>query len=225
MAFGVGGTMRIGPSLILASRQTLAMTPQLQQAIKLLQFSHLELAAFIQQELEKNPLLSEGAADDGPIAEAGRARPRCAGRHGRGAGGRGAGAGRSRRALDARACRPRRRRHGQHGRPARGRARCARFRRRPAALARGPCARADRPDVRRRRRAAHRAEARRRSRRSGLLPPRRRRRRRGGRRQPRDGRGRVGAPAPDRAGRPVLPHASPSAWAPSSPSAIASIRR
>ena len=48
--------MRIGPSLILASRQTLAMTPQLQQAIKLLQFSHLELAAFIQQELEKNPL-------------------------------------------------------------------------------------------------------------------------------------------------------------------------
>src|SRR5689334_20684555 len=61
--------MRIGPSLILAGRQTLAMTPQLQQAIKLLQFSHLELAAFIQQELEKNPLLQEGAAEDGPIAE------------------------------------------------------------------------------------------------------------------------------------------------------------
>ena len=61
--------MRIGPSLILASRQTLAMTPQLQQAIKLLQFSHLELAAFIQQELEKNPLLSEGSSDEGPIAE------------------------------------------------------------------------------------------------------------------------------------------------------------
>ena len=61
--------MRIGPSLILASRQTLAMTPQLQQAIKLLQFSHLELAAFIQQELEKNPLLSEGGSDEGPIAD------------------------------------------------------------------------------------------------------------------------------------------------------------
>lgn len=61
--------MRIGPSLFLASRQTLAMTPQLQQAIKLLQFSHLELAAFIQQELEKNPLLAEGGTDDGPIAE------------------------------------------------------------------------------------------------------------------------------------------------------------
>jgi RNA polymerase sigma-54 factor len=61
--------MRIGPSLILTSRQALAMTPQLQQAIKLLQFSHLELAAFIQQELEKNPLLQEGAAEDGPVAE------------------------------------------------------------------------------------------------------------------------------------------------------------
>ena len=61
--------MRIGPSLILTSRQTLAMTPQLQQAIKLLQFSHLELAAFIQQELEKNPLLAEGAAEDGQAAE------------------------------------------------------------------------------------------------------------------------------------------------------------
>jgi RNA polymerase sigma-54 factor len=61
--------MRIGPSLILASRQTLAMTPQLQQAIKLLQFSHLELAAFIQQELEKNPLLAEGASEDVPAAD------------------------------------------------------------------------------------------------------------------------------------------------------------
>ncbi|MCA0305526.1 MAG: RNA polymerase factor sigma-54 [Proteobacteria bacterium] len=61
--------MRIGPSLILASRQTLAMTPQLQQAIKLLQFSHLELAAFIQQELEKNPLLSEGSPEDGAAGE------------------------------------------------------------------------------------------------------------------------------------------------------------
>jgi RNA polymerase sigma-54 factor len=61
--------MRIGPSLILATRQTLAMTPQLQQAIKLLQFSHLELAAYIQQELEKNPLLAEGSADEGPIGE------------------------------------------------------------------------------------------------------------------------------------------------------------
>jgi RNA polymerase sigma-54 factor len=45
------------------------MTPQLQQAIKLLQFSHLELAAFIQDELEKNPLLSEATSEDGPAAD------------------------------------------------------------------------------------------------------------------------------------------------------------
>src|SRR6185437_12593615 len=63
------GFMRIGPSLLLTSRQTLAMTPQLQQAIKLLQFSHLELAAFIQQELERNPLLQEQPSDDGSMDE------------------------------------------------------------------------------------------------------------------------------------------------------------
>ncbi len=33
------------------------MTPQLQQAIKLLQLSNLDLAAYVEQELEKNPLL------------------------------------------------------------------------------------------------------------------------------------------------------------------------
>ena len=40
-------------------RQTQApvMTPQLQQAIKLLQLSNLELAAFVETELEENPLL------------------------------------------------------------------------------------------------------------------------------------------------------------------------
>ncbi len=33
------------------------MTPQLLQAIRLLQFSHVELAAFVQEELDRNPLL------------------------------------------------------------------------------------------------------------------------------------------------------------------------
>src|ERR1700748_2176111 len=70
MGPGGWGSMRIGRSLILASRQTLAMTPQLQQAIKLLQFSHLELAAFIQQELEKNPLLQKPQPDAARTAEA-----------------------------------------------------------------------------------------------------------------------------------------------------------
>ena len=45
-------------------RQTQApvMTPQLQQAIKLLQLSNLELAAFVETELEENPLLEREEA-------------------------------------------------------------------------------------------------------------------------------------------------------------------
>src|SRR5512134_3091240 len=39
--------------------QQLIMTPQLQQAIKLLQLSRLELLETIHQELETNPLLEE----------------------------------------------------------------------------------------------------------------------------------------------------------------------
>ncbi|MDZ7642692.1 MAG: RNA polymerase factor sigma-54 [Desulfurivibrio sp.] len=46
--------------------QQLVMTPQLQQAIKLLQLSRLELAETIQQELEQNPILEEGVSlEDG----------------------------------------------------------------------------------------------------------------------------------------------------------------
>ncbi len=44
----------------------MVMTPQLLQAIKLLQFSNIELASFVQEELERNPLL-ERADDGGPI--------------------------------------------------------------------------------------------------------------------------------------------------------------
>jgi len=48
--------------------QSLVMTPQLQQAIKLLQLSNIELAEYVDQELEKNPLLqrddSEFSGDD-----------------------------------------------------------------------------------------------------------------------------------------------------------------
>lgn len=42
--------------------QQLIMTPQLQQAIKLLQLSRLELAETIQQEIEENPVLEESAS-------------------------------------------------------------------------------------------------------------------------------------------------------------------
>jgi RNA polymerase sigma-54 factor len=41
--------------------QQLVMTPQLQQAIKLLQLSRMELVDMVQQELEENPVLEEGA--------------------------------------------------------------------------------------------------------------------------------------------------------------------
>jgi RNA polymerase sigma-54 factor len=44
------------------------MTPQLMQAIKLLQLSNLDLAAFVEEELERNPLL-ERANEDGDAAE------------------------------------------------------------------------------------------------------------------------------------------------------------
>jgi RNA polymerase sigma-54 factor len=48
--------------------QSLVMTPQLMQAIKLLQLSNLDLATFVEDELERNPLL-ERAADQGEPAE------------------------------------------------------------------------------------------------------------------------------------------------------------
>ena len=49
--------MAMTPRLDLRQSQSLVMTPQLQQAIKLLQLSSLDLAQFIEQELERNPLL------------------------------------------------------------------------------------------------------------------------------------------------------------------------
>ena len=45
--------------------QALVMTPQLQQAIKLLQYSNLQLTAFVDEELERNPLLE--AVEDEPV--------------------------------------------------------------------------------------------------------------------------------------------------------------
>jgi RNA polymerase sigma-54 factor len=55
--------------LELRQGQGLVITPQLQQAIKLLQLSNLELEAFVEGELEKNPLLQrEEAEPDAPVA-------------------------------------------------------------------------------------------------------------------------------------------------------------
>jgi RNA polymerase sigma-54 factor len=49
--------MGLGPSLSIRQSQQLVLTPQLRQAIQLLQLSNLELDSFIAEELSKNPLL------------------------------------------------------------------------------------------------------------------------------------------------------------------------
>ena len=61
--------MALSQRLEFRQTQGLVMTPQLMQAIKLLQLSSLDLAAYVETELEKNPLLERGADDDGPVAE------------------------------------------------------------------------------------------------------------------------------------------------------------
>ncbi|MGM0585647.1 MAG: RNA polymerase factor sigma-54 [Pseudomonadota bacterium] len=53
----------IGPRLELRQSQQLVMTPQLQQAIRLLQMSNLELSRFLETELERNPLLERAEAE------------------------------------------------------------------------------------------------------------------------------------------------------------------
>jgi RNA polymerase sigma-54 factor len=78
--------MVLTPKLELRQGQQLVMTPQLQQAIRLLQLSNLDLGVFVESELERNPLLerdeaarqadeAKGAAPDGkgrnePFADA-----------------------------------------------------------------------------------------------------------------------------------------------------------
>jgi RNA polymerase sigma-54 factor len=68
--------MALTQRLELRHSQALVMTPQLMQAIKLLQLSNLDLAAYVERELEKNPLLerasegeSEAADGEQPSAE------------------------------------------------------------------------------------------------------------------------------------------------------------
>lgn len=79
--------MGLSHQLELRQSQSLAMTPQLLQAIRLLQLSHLELAAHVEAEVERNPLLEyidnsndsdgeqpsdlDSAAGDGPARNGG----------------------------------------------------------------------------------------------------------------------------------------------------------
>jgi RNA polymerase sigma-54 factor len=62
--------MGLGPRLDLRQSQSLVMTPQLQQAIRLLALSNLEIESFIAEEIERNPLLEAGAGEEAPAAEA-----------------------------------------------------------------------------------------------------------------------------------------------------------
>ena len=61
--------MALGPKLELRQSQSLVMTPQLMQAIKLLQLGSIDLVAYVEAELERNPLLERDEGDDRPLPE------------------------------------------------------------------------------------------------------------------------------------------------------------
>lgn len=68
--------MALAPRLELRQSQQLVMTPQLQQAIKLLQLSNLELAEFVEEQLEENPFLERNETPaDGPAERRGEKAP------------------------------------------------------------------------------------------------------------------------------------------------------
>ncbi|MDB5623027.1 MAG: rpoN [Devosia sp.] len=55
--------MALGPRLEFRQAQSLALTPQLMQSIRLLQLSHLELNDFVEAELLRNPMLERAEAE------------------------------------------------------------------------------------------------------------------------------------------------------------------
>jgi DNA-directed RNA polymerase specialized sigma54-like protein len=58
--------MALTQRLQIRQSQALVMTPQLMQAIKLLQLSNLDLLAYVEGELERNPLLDRANEDETP---------------------------------------------------------------------------------------------------------------------------------------------------------------
>ena len=56
--------MAIGQRLEFRQSQSLVITPQLLQAIKLLQLSSVELATYVEEELERNPLLERSDSEE-----------------------------------------------------------------------------------------------------------------------------------------------------------------
>ncbi|MFP6744069.1 MAG: RNA polymerase sigma-54 factor, partial [Alphaproteobacteria bacterium] len=58
--------MALSPRLEARQSQSLVMTPELQQAIKLLQLTNFEIAAYVDEQLEENPLLELAESDAAP---------------------------------------------------------------------------------------------------------------------------------------------------------------
>src|SRR5437660_7007980 len=78
-------TMALTQKLEIRQSQALVMTPQLMQAIKLLQLSNLDLTAYVEGELERNPLLeraSEGEAQAAGAETPAESEPQAADRNG-----------------------------------------------------------------------------------------------------------------------------------------------
>jgi RNA polymerase sigma-54 factor len=67
--------MALTQRLEIRQSHALVMTPQLMQAIKLLQLSNLDLAAYVEGELERNPLLEQTGEGDGEGRAGERAAP------------------------------------------------------------------------------------------------------------------------------------------------------
>jgi RNA polymerase sigma-54 factor len=61
--------MAVELKLNLKMSQQLVMTPQLQQAIKLLQLNQMELVNLVEHEMTENPVLEEVEGSDEPTAE------------------------------------------------------------------------------------------------------------------------------------------------------------
>src|SRR5215475_9448233 len=67
--------MALSQKLLIRQSQALVMTPQLMQAIKLLQLSNLDLTAYVENELERNPLLERSEGEDAAPADGASAEP------------------------------------------------------------------------------------------------------------------------------------------------------
>ncbi|TIP83692.1 MAG: RNA polymerase sigma-54 factor, partial [Mesorhizobium sp.] len=61
--------MALAAKLQLRQSQSLVMTPQLMQSIRLLQFTHVELERFIDDEIERNPLLDRAEPQDDAVSD------------------------------------------------------------------------------------------------------------------------------------------------------------